>query len=281
MADIIQPQMGLNFEQVWAALMENRLQLKETDQQLKETDRLFRESKAETDQRMKETDRLIRELRDDNKETDRLIRELRDDNKETDRLIRESKAETDQRMKETDRLIRELRDDNKETDRQMKETDRQIKETDKQMKELQKSMGYLSNRFGELAEHLVLPNIVQKFNALNYHFHDIAKERKFYNPETGQIAAEFDILLENQAYSIGVEVKTKPAERDVRDHIRRLEFLRRHKDQLGDKREIRGAIAGAIMPKGVREEALRVGLYVIEQAGDTVRIEEPKQIRNW
>ncbi|MHB9290997.1 hypothetical protein Holit_00067 [Hollandina sp. SP2] len=214
MADIIQPQMGLNFEQVWAALMENRLQLKETDQQLKETDRLFRESKAETD-----------------------------------------------------RLIRELRDDNKETDRQMKE--------------LQKSMGYLSNRFGELAEHLVLPNIVQKFNALNYHFHDIAKERKFYNPETGQIAAEFDILLENQAYSIGVEVKTKPAERDVRDHIRRLEFLRRHKDQLGDKREIRGAIAGAIMPKGVREEALRVGLYVIEQAGDTVRIEEPKQIRNW
>ncbi|MHB9290996.1 hypothetical protein Holit_00066 [Hollandina sp. SP2] len=266
MADIIQPQMGLNFEQVWAALMENRLQLKETDQQLKETDRLIRESKAETD-------RLIRESKAETdqqlKETGRLIRELRDDNKETDRQMKE----TDKQMKETDKQM-------KETDKQMKETDKQMKETDRQMKELQKSMGYLSNRFGELAEHLVLPNIVQKFNALNYHFHDIAKERKFYNPETGQIAAEFDILLENQAYSIGVEVKTKPAERDVRDHIRRLEFLRRHKDQLGDKREIRGAIAGAIMPKGVREEALRVGLYVIEQAGDTVRIEEPKQIRN-
>jgi hypothetical protein len=49
-ADSIEPQMGLNFEQVWAALME--------------TDRLFRESKAETD-------RLIRELRDNGKETDR------------------------------------------------------------------------------------------------------------------------------------------------------------------------------------------------------------------
>ncbi|MDR2392943.1 MAG: hypothetical protein LBD93_02130 [Treponema sp.] len=207
MEELIQPQMGLNFEQVWAAFMETR-------QQLKETDRLFRESKAETN-----------------------------------------------------RLIRELRDDRKETDRQIKE--------------LQKSMGYLSNRFGKLAEHLVLPNIVQKFNALHYQFHDIAKERKFVNPETGRVAAEFDILLENDAYSIGVEVKAKPAEKDVTDHISRLEFLRRHKDKLGDKRAIRGAIAGAIMSEAVRLEALRLGLYVIEQAGDTVRIEEPNQLRSW
>jgi predicted AAA+ superfamily ATPase len=122
---------------------------------------------------------------------------------ETNRLFRESKVETD-------RLIRELRDNGKETDRQMKE--------------LQKSMGDLGNRFGELAEHLVLPSITKKFNALGYHFDDIAKERKFVNPETGRIAAEFDILLENETYSIGVEVKTKPAEKDVREHISRLEF---------------------------------------------------------
>jgi hypothetical protein len=207
--------MGLNFEQVWAALME--------------TDRLFRESKAETDRQMKETDRLFRESKT-----------------ETDRLFRESKAEAD-----------------------------------RQMKELQKSMGYLSNRFGELAEHLVLPNIVQKFNALNYHFNDIAKERKFVNPNTGRVEAEFDILLENDAYSIGVEVKTKPTEKDVKYHISRLEFLRRHKDKMGDHREIRGALAGVIMPEAARREALRAGLYVIEQSGDTVRIEEPDQIRIW
>ena len=30
MAELIQPQMGLNFEQVWAALMEDRQQMKET-----------------------------------------------------------------------------------------------------------------------------------------------------------------------------------------------------------------------------------------------------------
>jgi chromosome segregation ATPase len=236
MAELIQPQMGLNFEQVWAAFMETRQQMKETQQ-----------------------------------ETDRLIRELRDESRETDRLFRESKAETDRQMKETDRLFRESK----------AETDRQMKETDRLMKELQKSMGYLNNRFGELAEHLVLPNIVQKFNAFNYHFNDIAKERKFVNPDTGRVEAEFDLLLENDAYSIGVEVKAKPAEKDVTDHISRLEFLRRYKDQRGDSREIRGALAGAIMPEAVRKEALRAGLYVIEQSGDTVRIEEPNQLRSW
>jgi hypothetical protein len=218
MAELIQPQMGLNFEQVWAAFMENRQQLQETQQQIKETDRQMKEAQQEAHRRMKETDRLFRE----------------------------SKTETD-----------------------------------RQMKELQKSMGYLSNRFGELAEHLVLPNIVQKFNALHYHFNDIAKERKFINPDTGRVEAEFDILLENDSSSIGVEVKTKPTEKDITDHISRLEFLRNHKDKRGDQREIRGALAGAIMPDAVKIEALRLGLYVIEQSGDTVRIEEPKQLRRW
>ncbi|MDR1956065.1 MAG: hypothetical protein LBQ30_04350, partial [Treponema sp.] len=73
----------------------------------------------------------------------------------------------------------------------------------------------------------------------------------------------------------------KPTEKDVAEHIKRLEFLRSHKDKNGDKREIRGAIAGAIMPEAVRRAALGAGLYVIEQSGDTVRIEEPRQIRSW
>jgi hypothetical protein len=35
------------------------------------------------------------------------------------------------------------------------------------------------------------------------------------------------------------------------------------------------------MPRNAREAALRAGLYVIEQSGDTVKIEEPKEIRRW
>ena len=48
---------GLTFEKVWAALMENREQIKETGLQLKETDQRIKE----TDQQIKETDRQLKE----------------------------------------------------------------------------------------------------------------------------------------------------------------------------------------------------------------------------
>ena len=63
------------------------------------------------------------------------------------------------------------------------ETDRLLKknaaETDRRIKELQRHMGDLSRRFGEVAEHLVLPNFIEKFNTLGYDFVDSGRERKF------------------------------------------------------------------------------------------------------
>jgi len=49
---------GLDFEQVWAALMENREQLKETDRIVKEN----AERQRETDRQLKETDRQIKDF---------------------------------------------------------------------------------------------------------------------------------------------------------------------------------------------------------------------------
>jgi hypothetical protein len=50
---------GLDFEQVWAALMENREQQKETDRQIKETDRQMKETFREIKELQKETERNI------------------------------------------------------------------------------------------------------------------------------------------------------------------------------------------------------------------------------
>jgi hypothetical protein len=225
----IQPQMGLGFEQVWAALMETRASIQELRNENRET---FKE----TDRRMKETERLLKES-----------------GAETDRLLKESGLKTDQRMEKLQQ----------------------------QVKYTNKYMGSLTNRFGELVEHLVAPNIIEKFNALDYKFSEIGRNCEFMNKDTDNVDAEVDILLENGKYSIAVEVKVKPDTKDVEDHIERLKFLRRFKDGKGDKREIRGAIASAIMPNEVKEMALQAGLYVIEQSGDTVKIETPQQVRGW
>ncbi|MDR1621658.1 MAG: hypothetical protein LBS00_04715 [Synergistaceae bacterium] len=142
----------------------------------------------------------------------------------------------------------------------MQETDRKIQEVARHIKETDQQIGRLGNRFGELAEHLVAPNIVQKFNVLGFHFDEISARHQVIKDErSGQKIAEFDILLENGEAIIGVEVKAKPSSDDVKDHVRRLRILRLNKDKKGDKRRIYGALAGAIMTDAVKTAILKAG----------------------
>ena len=168
-----------------------------------------------------------------------------------------------------------------ETDRRMKETDRRMKETDRRMKETDRQIGKLGNRFGELAEHLVAPGIKDKFNELNFTFDTVSHNVEI--SDASNCLTEVDILLENGDIVIAVEVKAKPLEQDVDEHIGRIEILRRKADARNDTRKFRGAIAGAIMSEAVRNYSHKKGFYVIEQAGDTVKINLPKGFtpREW
>jgi hypothetical protein len=69
----------------------------------------------------------------------------------------------------------------------------------------------------------------------------------------------------------------------VPEHIERLEKLRKHWNKRGETRILRGAIAGAIFPESVKRAALKAGLYVIVQSGDTMKIEVPNGFvpREW
>ena len=199
------------------------------------------------------------------RETDRIVQENALKVHEIDRQMRE----TDLKMQETDRIV-------KETALQMKQTDRQMKETDRQMKETDRKIGELGNRFGELAEHLVAPGIVRRFNDLGYHFDDIIAERVKITDGQGRVLTEIDLLMENRDYSVAVEVKTRPRASYIEHHLRRMELLREHKDRRGDRRKVRGAIAGAVFPQEEKEAAAAAGLYVIEQSGDTMKLSIPE-----
>ena len=170
----------------------------------------------------------------------------------------------------------------RETDRKMKETDRIVQETARQMKETDRKIGELGNRFGELAEHLVAPNIKEKFKALGLTFEEVS-QNKSISDSSGRFLAEIDILLENGDTVVAVEVKAKPLEKDVDKHISRMEVLRQRADVRKDTRKFRGAIAGAIMSKEIREYSQKAGFYTIEQTGDTVKISVPEGFtpRDW
>ena len=147
----------------------------------------------------------------------------------------------------------------------------EMKETDRRMKETDRIIGDLGNRFGELAEHLVAPNIKEKFIPLGFNFEEVSRDKEI-SDSSGRFLVEIDILLENDEIVMAVEVKSKPQEKDIFKHIERMEILRRRADQRGDTRKYRGAIAGAIMNSEMRDYIQKNGFYPIEQTGDTVKI---------
>ena len=157
-----------------------------------------------------------------------------------------------------------------------------FQETDRKFKETDRKIGELGNRFGELAEHLVAPNIKEKFKALHYTFEQVSQDVEIFDAENRCIA-EIDILLENGDVVMVVEVKAKPNQKDVDIHLDRMEVLRRRANAKNDKRKFQGAIAGAVMTNEVRSYAHKAGFFVIEQTGDTVKINIPQGFipREW
>ncbi|MDR1410817.1 MAG: hypothetical protein LBI91_01270 [Spirochaetaceae bacterium] len=202
------------------------------------------------------------------RETARRQEEIARRQEETARQMEETDRRLDKQMKETDkRLDKQMR----ETARQQEETARQMKETDKR---LDKQLGKLGNRFGEMVEHMVMPNLVTKFDELGFTF--TKAYRTIITDKEHAVFAEVDAFLENGDKVMIVEIKTKPSIDDINDHIERMGKLRKHADLHHDKRVYLGAIAGVVFSDSEKNYALKKGFYVIEPSGDTFNIIEPK-----
>ena len=163
----------------------------------------------------------------------------------------------------------------KEQAEREKQHAKQREELEKQMKETDRILGKLGNRFGELPEYLVAPGIVERFNALGYHFDAVSPRGQEIRNEEGKVIAEVDILLENGDCIMAVEVKTRTRLKDIEHHVRRLEILRGHRNKRKDTRKIYGAIAGAVFGGEEKQATLEAGLFVLEQSGDTVKLDVP------
>jgi hypothetical protein len=242
----------LNFETVWAALMETGAKIERFSE--------------EADKRHQETERVMREQW---KETERTMREQR---KETETAIKAMSEEADRRHQETERAIKAM---SEEADKRHQETERVIKRNSRQF-------GYLSNRFGEMVEHMVTPNLLKKFEELDFTFTK-ANSTEIKDKKNG-IFAQVDSFLENGDKVVATEIKAKPSTEDINNHVSRMEKLRRYADLHEDSRAYYGAVAGAVFGEEEKIYALEKGFYVIEPSGNTFNITEPAGIyhpREW
>jgi len=83
-------------------------------------------------------------------------------------------------------------------------------------------------------------------------------------------------MLENGTQAVAVEVKTKLRKADIDDHLVRMEKIRKHADEHGDKRRFMGAMATFITDETAKNYALKKGLFVIEPSGEDVKVTKPE-----
>jgi hypothetical protein len=153
------------------------------------------------------------------------------------------------------------------------------KKMDEQMvehrKETNRMTGEMIRRFGQVVEHLIAPNLIEKLNAMNFDFRISSPNRKYYDKNHQEIT-EVDVLLENTNIVMAVEIKSKLQGSDVQDHVERMNILREYADEHDDKRVWLGAVGGALLATEARKAALKAGFFLIEQSGDTVKISVPQ-----
>jgi len=193
-----------------------------------------------------ETDRLLKETAEQQKDTDRRM-------KETDRLIKENAEQ----QKETDRLIKETAKQQKDTDRRMKETDRQMKETDLQLKELGKQIGGLGNKFGDFAEGMAMPSLMEilakRFGA--------------------------DQIVETKRLRKGAdEVKSILTRRELDKFIRNLRRFYQFLPQFKGYR-LYGVLAAVESSQEMDAAALAEGVCLARMHGDIFRLKVPRNFQ--
>jgi len=149
-----------------------------------------------------------------------------------------------------------------------------LQEVGKKQEETARQIGKLGSRMGEVIEHMVAPNLREKFRELGYDFPK-ANNNSDVSDRTNNIFLEIDVMLENGDKALLVEIKTKPSTEDVKDHIERLEKMRKYADLHGDKRTFLGAVAGVVMTDSVKEYILKQGFFAIEPSGETFNIIPP------
>ncbi|NGZ05617.1 MAG: DUF3782 domain-containing protein [Magnetococcales bacterium] len=166
-------------------------------------------------------------------------------------------------------MVRESRERGAELDRRMQETDRKIQEVARQMKETDRKLDRLGGRLGEFVEGLVAPACKTLFAQRGIPVHKVSRRVEADLPEGRHM--EIDLFVVNTDSVALVEVKSKLTVDDVREHVRRMDDFKEFFPEYADKRAV-GAVSAMVIDEHVARFAIKQGLFVIEQAGDTLRM---------
>ncbi len=183
--------------------------------------------------------------------------------------LAQAQKETERRMQETERILKEQ---SWETERILKEasmeTERRFQETDRQIKMVNQQIGKLGNRLGEFVEWQVRPSAVRLFQDRGIDLHELQSDVSVKRVDGG---LEIDLLVVNDTEVVLVEVKSKLTQRDVDEHLQRLEKFKRLMPRYQNMKAF-GAVAAIVVQDEVANYAYNQGLFVLTQSGENMTI---------
>ncbi|MBF0097494.1 MAG: DUF3782 domain-containing protein [Magnetococcales bacterium] len=195
---------------------------------------------------------------------------------ETNRLLQESQAEWKQQRQEMERVRQEdraetervIREERAKTEMAFRETERQMQETDRKIKQVSTQIGQLGGRWGEFVEGLIAPACIAMFTERGIQVDELYPRVK---KVIGGKTLEIDLLVANTVAAVLVEVKSQLQVEDVRNHLTRLADFKSFFPRYANC-QVYGAVAGIVVESQADQFAMKQGLFVIEQSGETVRL---------
>jgi hypothetical protein len=178
-------------------------------------------------------------------------------------------------LKETARIVKENAVQQKATDAKLDKLETLVNRVTRNVDRVTKNVGGVNNDIGDFAEGLLTSDLLKKFQKYDLDFDDALWNIEINERGTKRPIAEIDWLLLNTTIALVGEVKANLTVGDVNKHITRMKKLASKQNNLLGGKELYGAVAGIKMTQTTKDYAKKRGFFVLEPAGDSVKIEAP------
>ncbi len=157
----------------------------------------------------------------------------------------------------------------KETEKRHKEADERHREADERF---EKKLGQLAGTWGKFVAEMVKPKIIDLFREKGIQIRTSLQNAEGYIGDERYY--EIDLLLINSEYAVAVEIKSSLSVDDVKEHLERLEKIKKVQPERVNLSGITifGAVAGMIVESDADRYAYKKGLFVLRQKGNLVEI---------
>ena len=216
-----------------------------------------------------------------------LIDEMRADRKAEKKAMQEArkKEEAERKKKEAERkkeeaerklLIKQADKELKEFSKRMDEADKRAKEDrkkiDESIKAMHQELGGISNSNGDVAESYFINSFEKSMQFAGQRYDDIGhnvrqKSRKL------NLQGEYDIVLYNCTSIAIIEIKYKAKKEDVEPLLKKAETFKALFPHYKDY-ELYLGLAGMHVNITAEREAIKQGIAVIKQVGDTMVVND-------